>query len=143
MAFQVSVFLENKAGHFRQVTSVLSEASVNIQAMTLSTTTMGWGILNLIVDKPEAAEEALKAKRHPVTLRKVIALSMEDNVGGLDAALSFLDKAGINMETAYGRNRNSNGKAVLIVDVHDVNDAEKNLEALGAQLLSDEEVYSF
>lgn len=141
MAYQVSVFLENKAGQFRNVTSVLRETGVNIQSMTLSTTTMGWGILNLIVDNPQKAEEALKAKHHPVALRKVIALAMDDNVGGLDAVLSYLEKADINMETAYGRNRNSNGKAVLIVDVNDVEDAEKRLIQHGANLLSDEEVY--
>lgn len=143
MAYQVSAFLENKAGHFRQVTSVLSEAGVNIQTMTLSTTTMGWGILNLIVDNPEKAELSLKAKNHPVALRRVIALAMDDSVGGLDMALRHLENAGINMETAYGRNRNSNGKAVLIVDVHDVEDAEQRLEVQGASLLTDEEVYCF
>lgn len=143
MAYQVSAFLENKAGHFRQVTSVLTEAGVNIQTMTLSTTTMGWGILNLIVDNPQKAEEALKEKNHPVALRKVIALAMDDSVGGLDAALSHLEAANINMETAYGRNCNSNGKAVLIVDIHELEDAEQLLKAQGASLLSDEEVYCF
>jgi len=143
MAYQVSVFLENKAGYFKQVTSTLSTAGVNIQAMTLSTTTMGWGILNLLVDQPQLAAQALKENGHLVTLRKVIALPMDDSVGGLDAALSLLEKAQINMETAYGRNRNSNGKAVLIVDVHDVDNAEQKLRELGAQPLSDDEVYSF
>lgn len=143
MAYQVSVFLENKAGHFRQVTSVLTKSGVNIQAMTLSTTTMGWGILNLIVDQPMLAAEALKAKQHPVSLRQVIALPMDDSIGGLDSALDYLEKAKINMETAYGRNRNSNGEAVLIVDVHDVENAEQKLTDLGAKLLSDDEVYSF
>lgn len=143
MAYQVSVFLENKTGYFRQVTSVLTGVGVNIQTMTLSTTTMGWGILNLIVDSPEKAQKALKMKQYPVALRKVIALAMDDSVGGLDAALSHLDAAEINMETAYGRNRNSNGKAVLIVDVHDVEDAEQRLLAQGASILSDEEVYCF
>jgi len=143
MAYQVSVFLENKAGYFRKVTSALTAAGVNIQSMTLSTTTMGWGILNMIVDNPKKAEESLKLNNHPVALRKVIALSMDDSVGGLDAALSHLEAADINMETAYGRNRNSNGQAVLIVDVHDVENAELRLKEQGAILLTDEEVYCF
>lgn len=143
MAYQVSVFLENKAGHFRKVTKILSEANVNIQTMTLSTTTMGWGILHLIVSDPQQAEVVLKAQRMPVALRKIIALAMDDSVGGLDAALLSLELANINMETAYGRNRNSNGKAVLIVDVEDVENAEVRLLAQGATLLTDEEVYCF
>ena len=143
MAYQVSVFLENKTGYFRQVTSVITQAGLNIQSMTLSTTTMGWGILNLLVDDPHKAEEALKNEKHAVALRKVIALAMDDSVGGLDAALGQLETVGINFETAYGRNRNSNGKAVLIVDVHDVEDAEQRLIQNGASLLTDEEVYLF
>lgn len=143
MAFQVSVFIENKIGHFRQITSVLSEAGVNIHSSTLSTTTMGWGILNLIVNKPLEAEAALKATNHPVALRSVIALAMEDNVGGLETALAVMDEAQINIETAYCRNRKSDGMAVLIVDVNDIDDAESRLRAKGAHLLTDEEVYSF
>ena len=143
MAFQVSVFIENKAGHFRRVTAILKKAGVNIQTMTLSTTTMGWGILSIIVDKPKSAEKALKEEKLLVALRRVIALPMDDGVGGLDHALSLLEKADINMETAYGRNCNSNGKAVLIVDVEDVEGAESKLKSLGAQLLTDEEVYCF
>ncbi len=141
MAFQVSVFLENKSGNFRKVTSVLTKAGINIHAMTLSTTTMGWGILNLIVDKPEEAAAALKECAFPVTLRKIIALVMDDNVGGLDSALAYLEQAGINMETAYGRNAQDGSKAALIVDVQDVDDAELKLKKLGANLLTDEQVY--
>ncbi len=143
MAFQVSVFLENKPGCFRKVTSVLTNSGVNIQSMTLSTTTMGWGILNLIVDNPTNAVAALKEENYPAALRKVIALAMDDSVGGLDNALMLLEQADINMETAYARNRNSNGKAVLIVDVQDVDGAESRLIELGATLLTDEEVYCF
>lgn len=143
MAYQVSVFLENKAGCFRKVTAILKAVDVNIQAMTLSTTTMGWGLLNLIVNDPKRAEIALKQARYPVALRRVIALSMNDTAGGLDNALAVLEQAGVNMETAYGRNSNSRGVAVLIVDVHDVEDAENKIKDLGVDLLSDEEVYCF
>ena len=143
MAYQVSVFLENKAGCFRKVTTLLKEADVNIQAMTISTTTMGWGILNLIVSNPLLAENTLKAANYPVALRRVIALSMNDTTGGLDQALALLEEAGVNMETAYGRNSNSRGIAVLIVDVHDVEDVEIKLKGLNVDLLSDEEVYCF
>lgn len=143
MAFQVSIFLENKPGCFKQVTNILTDVGVNIQSMTISTTTMGWGILNLIVDKPEEAEKAMRDHQMPVALRKVIALAMDDEVGGLNSALSLLEEAGVNIETAYGRNRNSNGKAVLIVDVHDAENVEQRLVEKGAVLLEDKEVYTF
>jgi hypothetical protein len=34
MAYQVSIFLENKTGHFERVTSVLRENNINIRSMT-------------------------------------------------------------------------------------------------------------
>ncbi len=56
---QISVFLENKEGRVAQVTQILSDSKINIRALSIADTTE-FGILRLIVDKPEKAEEALK-----------------------------------------------------------------------------------
>ena len=69
---QVSVFLENKPGRLERITSVLKDAGINIRAMTLSTSSAGWGILNLLVDRPQEAAEVLKGTGHPAALRDII-----------------------------------------------------------------------
>lgn len=45
MAYEVSVFLENKLGHLKQVTSVLKEKGINIRTMNLAHTANSWGYL--------------------------------------------------------------------------------------------------
>ena len=47
MTQQISVFLENKPGRLEKVTAVLKDFEVNIRAFTLSTSSAGWGVLNL------------------------------------------------------------------------------------------------
>ena len=56
---QISVFLENKAGRLAHVTGVLCDAGINILALSLADTS-DFGILRIIVDKPKAADAALK-----------------------------------------------------------------------------------
>ena len=83
MAYQISIFLENKVGRLEKVTSILREASINIRAMNLTHTTQGWGILNLLVSNPEKAKEMLSAQNVPVSLRKIAVIPMDDVPGGL------------------------------------------------------------
>ncbi len=139
MTYQVSIFLENKIGHFERITKILREASVNIRTMTLNNTASGWGILNLVVDHPERAFEALTAQGVSAALREIIILRMEDKPGGLDEILRKIAEAGINFENAYGINR---GKyAFLIVDVGNVEDACEKMKEVGVEPLTAEESY--
>ena len=41
MAYQVSIFLENKIGHFERVTGVLAKKNISIKTMTLTHTAGG------------------------------------------------------------------------------------------------------
>ena len=55
---QLSVFAENKPGAMTAITRILGEAGVDIRALSLADTS-DYGILRLIVDKPEQAQKAL------------------------------------------------------------------------------------
>ncbi|SHE83226.1 Uncharacterized conserved protein, contains tandem ACT domains [Mariniphaga anaerophila] len=141
MAYQVSVFLENKIGHFERVTGILKDVGVNIRAITLSHTTQGWGILNLLVNNPEKAKEALTEKGVSATLREIAVFAMGDIPGGLDELLKKIAAAGINFTNAYGRNIEIGVMAYLAVDVEDIEGAEEKIKAAGLQLVPDDEVY--
>ena len=58
MIRQVSVFVENKPGSLMDVTSRLTEAGVNIRAVA-TFDTPEFGILRMVVDKPDEAKEYL------------------------------------------------------------------------------------
>jgi ACT domain-containing protein len=139
MTWQISIFLENKIGHFERVTRILREASVNIRSMTINNTVSGWGILNLVVDQPERGCEALVAGGVSATLREIIVLRMEERPGGLDDILQKLAAAAVNFDNAYGINH---GKyAFLIVDAGNIPDARAKLKAVGVEPLTPEESY--
>lgn len=141
MAYEVSIFLENKIGHFERITHILKENNINIRSMALNNTSNGWGILDLLVNSPEKAYNALADKGVSVALREIIALEMKDVTGGLDDLLLKVSKANVNFDNAYGRIIQENKAAILVIDVQDVEDSKKKLQEAGIKMLDDKNVY--
>lgn len=141
MAFEISVFLENKIAHLEDITNVLKSEKINIRSLTLSNIVHGWGVLNLLVDQPEKAYQLLSDKGNSVVLREVIALEMKDEAGGLDELLAKIARVGIHIESAYSRLIAETGMAILVLDVPDVLEAKKRLEQNNIPILDDHTVY--
>ena len=141
MAFELSVFLENKITHLERITSILKDEKINIRSLMLSNIYHGWGVLNILVDKPERAYQILSDKGNSVSLREVIALEMKDKTGGLDELLVKISRAGIHMESAYSRLISESNLAILILEVPDVLEAKRRLEVNGIKVLEDKVVY--
>lgn len=141
MAFEVSVFLENKIAHFEEITGILKEEKINIRSMTLGNIMHGWGVLNLLVDQPKKAYQILSNKGNSVVLREIIALEMKDEAGGLDELLMKISRAGIHIENAYSRLISENKMAILILEVADILEAVQRLEINGVHVLDDKSVY--
>ena len=141
MAYQVSIFLENKIGHLERVTAVLKEAQINIRTMNLNHTASGWGILNLVVSNPMLARQLLVEKGLSAALREIVVIEMKDQPGGLDDLLKEIVKAGVNFTNAYGRSAYANEKAYFVIDTEDMANARRQLQEAGLFLLSDEIIY--
>ena len=58
IAYQLSIFAENKSGKLAQITGVLAKEKINIRATTIATADT-FGIINLIVDDPKHAEDGV------------------------------------------------------------------------------------
>ncbi len=137
---QISVFLENKEGRVAQVTQILSESDINIRALSIADTTE-FGILRLIVDKPELAEKALKADGFTVSITEVIAVSIKDEPGGLAKALKMLHDDKISVEYIYAFISKTSHKANVILRVEECERAIESLETGGFLVLKASEVY--
>ncbi|MBN2558861.1 MAG: hypothetical protein JXB33_08925 [Clostridia bacterium] len=137
---QISVFLENKEGRVAQVTRILSDSAINIRALSIADTTE-FGILRLIVDKPELAENALKKEGFTVSITEVIAISIADEPGGLAKALQVLHEDRISVEYIYAFISKTSHKANVILRVEDCGRATESLEAAGFLVLTAREVY--
>ena len=141
MAYEISIFLENKIGHFERITRILKESEINIRSMSVNDTSNGWGILNLLVNNPQKAYNALAAEGVSVALKEVIALEMKDESGGLDDLLLKVAQAKVNFNNAYGRIIQETKSAILILDVPDFAGSQKKLLENGMQILDDKKVY--
>jgi hypothetical protein len=97
---QLSVFLENKSGRLTEVTEVLASADINISAFSIADTAE-FGILRMIVNKPEAAETTLKAKGISVHITEVVAVVIPHEPGSLFRTLKILSSEGISIEYMY------------------------------------------
>ena len=141
MTYQVSIFLENKLGHLERVTAALREAQINIRSLHLNHTASGWGILNMVVSRPEQACQILNQAGMSAALREIVVLRMPDKPGGLDDLLQSIVLAEVNFTNAYGRVINEGGIAYFMVDVQDIPDARARLMQQGLEIMSDETVY--
>ncbi len=138
---QISVFLENKAGRLAEVTRILSEAGVNIRALSLADTS-DFGILRLIVNDNEKAKEALKANGFTVGKTDVVAVEVEDRPGGLHKILDILRKAGINVEYMYAFVQQSGNNAVIIFRFDNLDEAVRVLTDNGVTVINGSKVYT-
>lgn len=141
MAYQVSIFLENKIGHLERVTAVLKQAQINIRTMNLNHTANGWGILNLVVSNPELAHRLLIEKGLSAALREIVVIEMIDQPGGLDDLLKEIVKAGVNFTNAYGRSGYGQEHAYFVIDTEDVSNARQKLLDAGLTLMAEELIY--
>ena len=134
VAYQLSIFAENKPGKLASVTSVLARENISIRATTISTSDT-FGVVNLIVDDPKRAEAALSKAGMTVHLRGVLAALIPDKPGGLDSLTQLLYRESVNINNAYGFVLESSKKAVFVVDVDQMEKTEKLLEKHGFQTL--------
>jgi hypothetical protein len=141
IAQQISIFAENKPGRLAAATHILAKEKINIRATTISTSDT-FGVINLLVDDPKKAQKALTAAGMMVQMRNVLAVELEDKPGGLDRLTQLLYKENINVNNAYGFVVESYERAIFVVDVDQIDKAEKLLEKNGFKTLDTEELSS-
>ncbi len=142
MIKQISVFLENKSGRLVRVAQILGEAGINIRGLSIADTS-DFGILRLIVDRPDQAIKELKNKGVMATVTEVIAMEIPDTPGGLAKVLAYLDNAKINIEYLYSFIEKPTTNAIIMMRVERINDALSVLEANNVPIVGGERIYSF
>ncbi|HDQ40274.1 MAG TPA: ACT domain-containing protein [Desulfonatronum sp.] len=138
---QISIFLENRAGRLTDVTRVLSEAGVNIRALSLADTS-DFGILRLIVTDHERAKETLKANGFTVGRTSVVAVEVDDRPGGLHRILELLSNSQINVEYMYAFVQQSGKNAVLIFRFDRTDQAIEILQKNSIKIIPGKDLYN-
>ena len=135
---QLSVFLENRPGQLAAAVRTISEAGVNLRALSLADT-KDFGLLRLIVDDIPKAKQVL-SERSIVLETPVIAARMDDVSGALDHILQLLETTQINVEYMNAFTGATAGSAYVVLRVDDAETAEKALKQGGVSLLTDGEI---
>jgi hypothetical protein len=141
MAKEVNVFVENRPGRLRSVAEVLAASKINVRTMTLQDRGE-YGLMKLIVNKPEAAHLALADKGFACALKEILAISLKDKPGSFLKLADVFYKHNVNILDAYGFVIESNKQAVFCVEVKDIQNIRKILLKEGFQVL-EEELYEF
>lgn len=97
---QISVFVENKSGTLKEVTGILAEAGVNLEALNIAET-KEYGIVRIIADDTPKAVDALIGSGLVIKVSPVVVAAVPNVAGGLDAILGKIAAADINIEYMY------------------------------------------
>ena len=133
---QLSVFLMNQPGALIEAIQALSDAGINIRAMSIAEAN-DFGILRIIVSDTDTACKVLGDK-YLFSKTEVVAALMSDRSGALYPILSALNEANINIEYMYAFTGSGPEEAYVVIRVNDVRTAEELLNANGIRTLSDE-----
>ena len=132
---QLSVFLMNQPGALVDVIKAISDAKINIRALSIAEAN-DFGILRIIVSDSDAVCKLL-GDQYLFSRTEVVAAKMDDRSGALYPILVVLSEANINIEYMYAFTGSGPEEAYVVFRVNDVKTAEEVLNANGIATLDD------
>jgi hypothetical protein len=132
---QISVFLENRKGRLYEVCSMLGRADINIRALTIAETE-SFGVLRLIVDKPDQAIKLFHTNNVTANRTDVVAVEIDDKPSGLADVLKLLFENNVNVEYMYGFMEKASDKALMVFRFDEPERAAKILTAAGVNVVT-------
>ncbi|HAG12762.1 MAG TPA: amino acid-binding protein [Ruminococcus sp.] len=137
---QFSVFVENKQGKMAELTRLIADAGIDLRTLSLADT-RDFGILRIIVNKPEETDRLLRENGWTFKATPVIGVKVPDCPGGVARVLEALNAANVNVEYMYAFVNRTPGRADTICCVDDADAAMAALEKCGIEILTSEEAY--
>jgi len=135
---QLSVFIENRVSRLNDVLLALKQNNVNVLSLSLADTNE-YGLLRLIVDKPQEGRLVLKENGFSAMLTKVLGVKIPNTVGTLQTVLATLGEAGRNVEYMYVLS-NSRDFSAIVIRTDDPEKAAEVLAANNIEFVNAEEV---
>lgn len=136
MIKQLSVLVENRPGSLMDVTSKLTEAHINIRAVS-SFDAPEYAILRLVVDNAAAAKEYLTSKGFVVRITDAIGVELEDKKGNLNNMLKILAEGEISINYIYSFVIRDGKAPVMVFHSDDFEKAIDILKAAGVKVVTE------
>ena len=138
---QFSIFVENQQGRMAELTRLIGDAGIDLRTLSLADT-RDFGILRIIVNKPDETEALLTANGWTFKATPVIGVKVPDRPGGVAEVLETLDKANVNVEYMYAFVNRNPGRADTVLRVDNEAAALSALEAAGIETMTPDEAYN-
>ena len=138
---QISLFVENRPGRTAKVAKTLSDAGVNIRALTIAEAG-DFGVIRMVLDDPDKGYKVLKENAFTVSMTDVLAVEMKDIPGGLYEIVNTLGQNEINVDYAYAFVTAKAQSAMLILRVDDIARAKQVLGEKKVKIATKEEIQS-
>ncbi len=139
MIYQISVFLENRAGQLAEITKLLADNGVNLRAISIAETS-DYGVLRMLADNAEAASKILLENGCVIAKTPVSVVAVPDKPAGLANVLAVLAGAEIDVEYMYSLFTHGEENAYMVFRVDDGPKFVETLKGNGIELVSKEEL---
>ena len=115
---QISVFLENRTGQLAEITQLLADNGIDLRAISIAETA-DYGLARMIVDDSHKASAILLEHGDILSMTPVWAVEVPDRPGGLAEVLHVLAEAHVDVEYMYSLFAHQEGKAYMVMRIHD------------------------
>ena len=139
MVYQISVFLENRAGQFAEITGVLAKNNIDLRAISIAETA-DYGVLRLIVGDAEKATSILMQHGYLMSMTPVLVVAVSDEPGGIAPVLATMAESNIDIEYMYSLFTHKEGKAYIVFRVAETEKFTELLADHGLRLATNEEL---
>lgn len=129
IATQLAIFLENRPGTLARMCAALSDAGVNVFAVSTSDT-VDHTVIRMVVSDPQRALFLLGEHGTMVVENEVLLIEGDNRPGTLARVAEKLGKAEINIEYLYAASSPSAKRGLLVLRVSDPKKAQRVLRRL-------------
>lgn len=128
IALQLALFLDNKPGTFARVCEALSEAKINIYAISTSDT-VDHSVVRMVVSDPRKALLLFEERGTLVVESEVLMIEGDNKPGSLARICDKLAAAKVNIEYAYCATPPDARRGLLVLRVSNAKKALKILNS--------------
>ena len=132
MVYQISVFLENRAGQLAEISGILAKNDIDLRAISIAETA-DYGVLRMIVDNAQKATGILMEHGYLMSMTPVLVVAVPDAPGGIAPVLAALAEGDLDIEYMYSLFTHIEGKAYIVFRVAE---AEKFISLLAEKGIS-------
>jgi len=136
---QLSIFLENRVGQLLRITRLLEDEPVRIVGMSVDAA-VDCAILRLLVDDPDLAHQVLTDARFALSEIEVVVVELPPGKRGILTVCKALISGEVNINYAYTVWTSKEQRPGLAIQVDDLQNAVKVLQAMKFRVLEQHEL---